>query len=69
MSGSLDPLDHLVRRQVGVPPVAAVPDAPGEEADTLGQTIGYIALAVFAAVVFIVLVVSIARSGRGVEKL
>ncbi|MBN7333022.1 type VII secretion-associated serine protease mycosin [Mycobacteroides abscessus] len=76
-AGVVDPMqalaapvdDSIPTVAEGVPPVAAVPDAPGEEADTLGQTIGYIALAVFAAVVFIVLVVSIARSGRGVEKL
>ncbi|CPW66876.1 type VII secretion-associated serine protease mycosin [Mycobacteroides abscessus] len=75
-AGVVDPMqaltapidDSIPAVAEGVPSVAAIPDAPGPGADTLGQNIGYIALAVFATVVFIVLVVSIARSGREVEK-
>ncbi|SIM25201.1 type VII secretion-associated serine protease mycosin [Mycobacteroides abscessus subsp. abscessus] len=71
-SGVVDPMQALTAPiddsipvvADGVPPVAAIPDAPVARPDTLGRTIGYIALGVLGTVLFIVIVVSMARSGR-----
>ncbi|MFN6547882.1 type VII secretion-associated serine protease mycosin [Mycolicibacterium nivoides] len=49
----------------GVPAVAAVPGAPPPPPDTLGRTVALITLAVLGSAVFIAMVVTLARGGRG----
>jgi len=72
-SGVVDPLaaltapidDSIPALAKGVPPVAAIPGAPPPLADHLGRDIALISLAVLGSVGFVVVVVAMARGGRG----
>ncbi len=60
-----DPIDDSIAVVAdGVPPVAAIPDAAAKPADTLGLRIALISLGVLGAVMFIVIVASMARGNR-----
>lgn len=48
----------------GIPSRAAIPGAPPPPADNLGRNVALISLAVLGSVVFVVLVVGLARGGR-----
>lgn len=65
-----DPIDVSVPLVAdGVDPVSAVPQAPPPPADNLGRTTALIAAAFLAAVIFVMLVVALARGGRKPEQL
>lgn len=71
-SGVVDPLAALTAPvdlsipavSPSVPSTAAIPGPPAPPPDTLGRTVALTAMAVLAAAMFVVLVVSLARGGR-----
>lgn len=64
------PLDDTIPTVAdGVPPVSAIPEAPAAAPDTLGRTVAMITLGTLGGVIFIVIVVSLARGGRRSKEL